>query len=57
MYGQPDVIDSLKITFRFVSQLSVAVTFAAAGIAEHSTVMSLGTLTNVGAVVSSTVII
>ena len=55
-YGQPVPISSVKTISTSVSQLSSAVTVAAAGIEAHSTVTSDGTFAKTGLVVSSTVI-
>jgi glucan phosphoethanolaminetransferase (alkaline phosphatase superfamily) len=53
---EPFVRTSTIVTVGVASQLSVAVTIAALGMAEHSTVVFAGTPTNTGAVLSSTVI-
>ena len=56
VYGQPVVITSVKVRSTKAVQLSKAVTFAAVGIALHSTVTSLGTFPKTGLTVSINVI-
>ena len=58
VYGQvPEFTTSLYSTFNKVSQLSVALTPAGAGMSSHSTVRSEGTPTNTGSTVSVTVMV